>query len=302
MGYNSPMQQHNVRLLKSRIPLDALEPQKIRALAIDLDGTLLRSGAFISERTIHTLKACLDRNIKVIICTGRSLESTEPFRSAIGAEGPMVYFNGAEVIAMPERKILYTALLDLEVVDYCVDLSRSMGVYYQAYFPGIPEYPQEVLITEHPAEADQLYHKHTGIQALYRDLKSILASPGLAGCIKGMFITEPEAHEHIRQQLLERFGSRIYVVRSSKIFLEVLDARASKGRGLQGALEHYGPECAQVMAFGDEENDLSMFDRADISVAPATAKVQVLEAADLVIGSHDEDGVSAFLEDLFGLT
>jgi Cof subfamily protein (haloacid dehalogenase superfamily) len=291
------MQQKHARLVKAQ----ALEPQKIRALAIDLDGTLLRSGAFLSERTIHTLKACLDRHIKVIICTGRSLESTEPFRAAIGAEGPMVYFNGAEVIAMPERKILHTALLDLEVVDYCVDLSRSMGVYYQAYFPGIPAYPQEALITEHPAEEDRLYHEHTGIQAIYRDLKRILASPGLKGCIKGMFITDSETHEHIRQQLLERFGPRICVVRSSKTFLEILDAGASKGRGLQWVLEHYGSEYAQVMAFGDEENDLSLFDQADISVAPANAKAQVLEAADLVIGSHDEDGVAAFLEDLFSL-
>jgi Cof subfamily protein (haloacid dehalogenase superfamily) len=282
--------------------IDLLEPQKIRALAIDLDGTLLRSGAFLSKRTIHTLRTCIDRDIKVIICTGRSVESTEPFRSAIGAEGPMVYFNGAEVLDMPARKLLNTAFLDLEVVDYCVDLSRRMGIYYQAYFPGIPEHPQEVLITEYPAQEAQIYHKHTGIQALYRDLKGVLALPGLTGCIKGMFITEPESHEHIRRQLVERFGSRIYVVRSSRTFLEVLDAKASKGKGLRSILEHYGPVYAQVIAFGDEENDLSLFGAADISVAPANAKAQVLEAADLVIGSHDEDGVAVFLEDLFKLT
>lgn len=283
-------------------PKDLWEPQNIRALALDLDGTLLRSGAFLSERTIHTLKACLDRHIKVIICTGRSVESTEPFRSAIGAEGPMVYFNGAQVLDMPARKPLYTAFLDLAVVDYCVDLSRRMGLYYQVYVPGIPDHPQELLITEHPSEEAQIYHTHTGIQVIYRDLKEILASPGLQGCIKGMFIAKPEIHESIQRQLQERFGGRIYVVRSSRTFLEVLDAQASKGRGLRRALEHYGPACTPVIAFGDEENDLPLFEAADIAVAPANAKAQVRAAADLVIGSHEEDGVAAFLEEFFKLT
>jgi Cof subfamily protein (haloacid dehalogenase superfamily) len=214
----------------------------------------------------------------------------------------MVYFNGAEVVDMPAGKILNTALLDLEVVDYCVDLSRRMDVYYQAYFPGILEDPQDLLITDNLSEGADIYHKHTGIQAIGKDMKSTLAAPGLKGCIKSMFITEPELHETIRHQLLERFGSRIYVVRSSKTFLEVLDAKASKGRGLKCALEHYGPECAQVIAFGDEENDLSMFGVADISAAPANAKEQVLDAADLVIGSNEEDGVAALLENLFSLT
>ncbi|MDR2535009.1 MAG: Cof-type HAD-IIB family hydrolase [Treponema sp.] len=288
--YTDSMQNGNKRDIPSK--------ETIKALALDLDGTLLGPGALLSERAIRILKTCLDRGIKVIICTGRSIEAADQYQEAVGATGPMVYFNGAEVVDVPSRKVLYTTLLDLDVVDYCADLARRRGLYYQAYFPETSQSRGRILLTEHYAQEAEMYHKHTGIQPIIGDLKKAAAAPGITGCIKSMFISDSSLHDSIRTELQACFGSRIYIVRSSPMFLEILHAGVSKGQGLKQAMEYQGLASSQVIAFGDEENDLSMFRIAGFSAAPANAKEEVRQAADIIIDSNAEDGVAVFLENL----
>ncbi|MDR2485701.1 MAG: Cof-type HAD-IIB family hydrolase [Treponema sp.] len=278
-----------------------IDPGHIKALALDLDGTLLRPEGSLGERTVKTLKACVDHGMKAIICTGRSVEAAERYRQTLGITGPMVYFNGAEVVDMPGRSVLNAALLDTEVADYCTDLARGIGLYYQAYVPGTRGGSESILLTENYTQEADMYYKHTGVKPVIGNLKEALAAPGLKGCIKSMFISDPSTHEGIRSRLHARFGARISIVRSSPVFLEILDAQVSKGRGLTQAMEYQGLKQSQVIAFGDEENDLAMFKAAAFSAAPANAKEQVRQAADLVIGSNAEEGVAAFLEELFGL-
>ncbi|MDR3170960.1 MAG: Cof-type HAD-IIB family hydrolase [Treponema sp.] len=279
-----------------------IKPETIKALALDLDGTTLRPDNTLSARTIRALKICIDRGIRVIICTGRSIGAAEPYRLALGAVGPMVYFNGAEVVDMPGGKLLNTAFLDREVLDFCVDLSRNQGIYFQVYFPvpsgesGAPTAAGELLMAERQSEETEMYRKHTGIQAVIGDLKA--AIPGQQGCIKSMFITDPATQDLIRPKLIEQFGSRVYVTRTHPAFLEILHPRASKGLGLQHAMSYLNLAPAELIAFGDEENDLPLFTTAGFSAAPANAKESVRKAANMVIGSNGEDGVAAFLEEV----
>jgi hydroxymethylpyrimidine pyrophosphatase-like HAD family hydrolase len=118
-----------------------IDPARIKALAMDLDGTVLTPNARLGDRTIRVLKDCLRRGIGLIFCTGRSLEGAEPYRAALDARGPMVYFNGAKVVDMPGGTILGQSLLDKDTANFCVDLSRKLGVYCQIYFPGTQERP-----------------------------------------------------------------------------------------------------------------------------------------------------------------
>jgi Cof subfamily protein (haloacid dehalogenase superfamily) len=275
------------------------DPHTVKALALDLDGTALRPDTTLSERTISVLKACMGRGVQVILCTGRAVAGAERFRAAIGAEGPMVYYNGAEVVDMPSGAVLSAALLDLEAADFCVDLARRRGLHFQIFFPAVPGGPGETLMIEKDRPEAEMYRRHTGIQPVLGDLKKVIAEGGMPGCIKCMFIAEPEAQEHLRPLLAERFGGRIYVARTFPTFLEIMTAGVSKGAGLRAAMEKRGLKAADVLALGDEENDLPMFEAAGFSAAPANAKEKVREAAGVVIGSNADDGAAAFLEELF---
>jgi len=277
------------------------DPKNIKALFLDLDGTILAPGAVLSERTIRTIKACRQRGLKVIIATGRAIEGVEPFRTALGLEGPMIYCNGAVIVDMPTGRILSTTLLDKEAAAFCVDLSRETGVYYQVFFPKGFNENRTPLMTEREGPEREMYFNHAGMRAALGNLKEALKQPGLEGCIKGMFLAEREVLTTIRLKLEERFGTSVYLAHTLLTFLEIMNANVSKGQGLKLVMEHYSLKSEEVIAFGDEENDLPMFAVAGFSAAPANAKDNVKAAADMVIGSNAEDGVAAFLEEFFGL-
>ena len=268
----------------------------IKALAIDLDGTLLRPDSSISERTVKTLKLYIDRGVKIIIATGRSLESAEKFCRIIGAEGAMIFFNGAEVVEMPSQKIVYSRFLQAEVIEYCAELAKREGLYYQIYVPDSSKKQHSLLLTEKHTEQADFYYEHTGIKPAVMDFKQIIAKPGFSGAMKSMYLAEGEHHERVKKELYERFGDKICIVRSSPTYLEVLRAGVSKGSGLTHAISYYNISPDNVIAFGDEENDLSMFGTAAFAVALSNAKEEVREQADLVIGSNAEDGIAEFLE------
>jgi len=77
-------------------------------------------------------------------------------------------------------------------------------------------------------------------------------------------------------------------------------AGVSKGEGLKTVMACRGLKPEEVIAFGDEENDLPMFVAAGFSAAPSSAKENVRQAADFVFGSNAEEGLAIFLEELFG--
>jgi len=274
------------------------KPSDIKALALDLDGTVLAPGAVLSERTITAVSKCVKRGLKIIIATGRAMEAAERFRTSFGAEGPMIYYNGALVAEMPENRFLQSTLLDKKKAEFCVDLSRETGIYCQMYLFNGNRIP---LLAEQDGPEREMYHKHAGILAELVDLKAVLAQKEFSGCVKAMFLAEPELFAELRLRLDERLGKSVYIAQTLRTFLEVMDAKVSKGQGLSFVMERLSLKREDVIAFGDEENDVPMFTNAGFSVAPSNAKDAVKAKADLVIGSNAEDGVAAFLEEFFAL-
>jgi len=283
------------------------ESKQIKALAIDLDGTTLLPNGILGARTRSCLRKLVDRGIQIMISTGRAIEASEKYRSAIGAEGPMVFFNGAEVADVPCGKILHTNCINMEVVDFGADVARELKVHYQVYLPaGIspdtgekdPKQIWETLLIENYGEEAEYYFKHTGITPVIKDLKNVAALP-VNGCIKGMFIADPSLHNEICQRMNERFGDSINVMRSYPTFLEVINAGVSKGEGLRIAMEHRGLKQHEVIAFGDEENDLPMFNIAGFACVPANAREKIRDAADLIYAPNTEEGLAQYLEKTF---
>ncbi|MCL2138772.1 MAG: Cof-type HAD-IIB family hydrolase [Treponema sp.] len=274
---------------------------QIKALAIDLDGTALLPDSSMGERTIQCLKKLIANNIQIIFCTGRAIESSCRYYNAIGASGPMVFFNGAEVAEIPEVKIISSSLLNLKAVDFALDLARKTDSHFQVFLP-----PQEdgkksweqLFIDKQRPEAE-MYRQHTGIRAIEADLKKVIAMPELKGAVKAMFIAEPKRIAVLRKKIIDCLGSSIYTAISFPSFLEIMSADASKGKGLRTVLQHRGLSPNEVIAIGDEENDLPMFAVAGYSAAPSSARENIRRAADFVFGSNAEEGLAAFLEKMF---
>ena len=285
-----------------------IDPAKIKAIAIDLDGTTLLPDTTMGIRTKICLQRLISKGMQVIVATGRAIEASEIYLKAAGAKGPMVFFNGAEVVDIPSGKRLYTNYIDIDVVDFGIDIAHSLGVHYQIYLPaGIsmetgkpdPEQKSETLLIDRYGEEAQFYYEHTKITPVVRDLKKTAAMPDLKKCIKGMYIADPSLHDEIRKRMYERFGERINIFRSFPTFLEVINAGVSKGEGLKIAMKYRGLKPEEVIAFGDEENDLSMFKAAGFCAAPQSAREKIRKAAGIIYGPIEEEGLAQYLEEMF---
>jgi len=285
-----------------------IDPKIIKALAIDLDGTTLMPGGILGEKTRTCLKKLIKNGMQIIISTGRAIEAAEKYRSVIDATGPMVFFNGAEVADVPSGEILHTNCISMDVVDYGTDIARELGIHYQVYLPARispdtgmtdPDQKWEALIIEKYGKDAEYYQQHTGIIPVVKDLKKIASLP-INGCIKGMFIADPSLHDEIRKRMKNRFGDKITVMRSFPTFLEVINNGVSKGEGLRIAMEHRGLKKEEVIAFGDEENDVPMFEIAGFACVPENARDKIREEADFIYGSVTKEGLAFFLEELFG--
>jgi len=273
----------------------------IKALAIDLDGTVLGPGGVLSGRTINVVNKCMQRGLRIIISTGRSIEGAEPYRASLGVSGPAIYCNGAVVADMPKGIILNSLLMDKKAADFCVDLSRETGIYCQIYFLGNDAPARMSLIAEKDSEGREIYHKQTGLLAEIMDLKEALQLCKKDGCVKTMFIADPALLAEIRPKLEEGLGKSVYMTHTQWNYLELMNANVSKGKGLQFTMDRLSLRKEEVIAFGDDENDAPMSDAAGLFIAPSNAKEKVKEKAGLVIGSNTEDGVAVFLEEFFKL-
>jgi len=280
-----------------------IEPSTIKAIAIDLDGTALLPDTSMGERTAQCLQRLIKRGMQVIFCTGRAIESSARYYSAIGAKGPMVFFNGAEIVDVPEVKLIGSRLLSPDVAAFGIDLARDMGIHCQIYLPPQKkaggESGWEALLIAKQCPESEMYRRHTGITPVVADLKAAIA--GIEGCIKIMFIAEPPLLDEAKRAMAGRFGGEIYMARSFPTFLDIMSTGVSKGEGLKTAMSCRGLKPEEVIAFGDEENDLPMFTVAGFSAAPSSAKEKVRQAADFVFGPNAEEGLAAFLEERFGL-
>lgn len=108
---------------------------------------------------------------------------------------------------------------------------------------------------------------------------------------KGILLGEPEQVANIQPQAEAEFGNRFTVIRSMPFMLEIMPQGVDKGWGLAQLTQYLGLKPANVIAFGDEHNDLDMFDFAGVSVAMANGQNVVKNHADYVTASNDDDGV-----------
>ncbi|HOJ98678.1 MAG TPA: Cof-type HAD-IIB family hydrolase [Termitinemataceae bacterium] len=271
--------------------------QNIRALALDLDGTILHTDASLGTYTKETLRLCIEQGITLIFCTGRSPEGAEAYRAAIGASGPMVFYNGACVVDVPAGEVLQTTLLEKEVVLACLSLVRKEDLHFQVYTP------DNRLYYERDRPEAGAYEKRTGVHGTVVDIERLFTAPPRGtphgscypGVIKAMVIASPEQLSLVERFLDERYGPAVYHTRSHDTYLEILSPAVSKGKALARALELRGLTKEQTLAFGDGENDLPLLDVAACLVAPENADPRLKERACQVVPSCDEEGPARFI-------
>lgn len=270
-------------------------------VVFDLDGTLLNRESEISDFTSETLRLLTENDIAYTVATGRTLHGARAILDGHSFPLPQAYKNGV-MIWHPETQnyssgaTLTPAELD-NVVSACLaqrltpfvftlDEDHESTVYHP---PLVSEIERELV------EAISI-EQHKRISPL----------DDLPGDATVTHVNAIGASESIRA-VLSSVDEEPHLVAYSGVaiegeqwrWLDVHHSDASKGGAIETLKALLGIE--RVICFGDSDNDLSMFEAADESYAPANANDRIKSVATAVIGHHDEEGIAHFLRKRFAL-
>ncbi|MCA5012742.1 MULTISPECIES: sugar-phosphatase [unclassified Enterococcus] len=262
----------------------------VKLVAIDIDGTLLDSNRKITPKVKETLQKANEKGIYIVLCTGRPLPGVKDQLTELDLYGDNDYvitYNGSLVQATKTNKIIseyslsYDDFLEIEL------MSRKVGTHLHTI-------DDKAIYTANRDIGKYTVHEAylVGMPLKYRTVEEM--TPDLS-IIKMMMIDEPEILDKAISQLPEEFSNKYTTVKSTDFYYEILNKEASKGNALAKLADHLGIQQSEVMAIGDNENDLSMIEYAGIGVAMGNATESVKQAADIQTSSNDEDGVAEVL-------
>lgn len=259
----------------------------IRAVAVDVDGTLAGSDHRVSPRNNRALAALRDRGVAPIIITGRSRTGARAIARHAGLTAPVISCNGAVVEDPVTGECLWERHLDPTVVKAVLDVAERTGLTAHLWTPS------GLHASERDASARLLEHM-LGEKISVGDLRPLVHEPVLKAMVGG----DPADLDRVGETLTTAVST---LGRSLDEFYEVSAPGASKAAALASVLERLDIRWRQCMGIGDGENDLEWLRSCGLPVAVANARPSVQKVAVEVIGHHREDAVAAYLERVFGL-
>ncbi|WP_258115556.1 sugar-phosphatase [Levilactobacillus yiduensis] len=259
----------------------------IKLIAIDIDGTLLNEKNELAQETIDAVQAAKAQGIKVVLCTGRPLTGVQPYLDAMGISGDDQYaitFNGsvAQTISgkvLTNHSLTYDDYIDLE------SLSRKLQSHFQI------ETPEHIYTANKNISAYTIAESYL-VRMLIR-YREVSETPRDLTISKAMFVDDPKVIDHVKANMPQSFKDRFSVVQSAPYFIEVMNSHASKGGTLGELATQLGLTADNVMALGDQGNDLSMITYAGMGVAMGNAIAEIKDAAQAVTLTNAENGVAA---------
>lgn len=257
-----------------------------RLIALDLDGTLLRSDHTISPRSRQALQRAMDAGIHVTLASGRSYASMQPWVEDLGVVAPVISYQGAMVTDPLSGKRLFQRLLAVDLVDKVRAFARARDLCLSVYC-------DDVIYVEEKRHSDAFYERWFGLP--WRIVPDVIAALP-AEPIKFILIGEGPELDAVQPEVVERFGGRMQILRSHEYFLEGLALGTTKGTALAWVADALGIPREQTLACGDAGNDRAMVAWAGLGVAMANGSDEVKTVADLIAPSSDDDGVAQIIE------
>ncbi|AOM82731.1 Cof-type HAD-IIB family hydrolase [Salisediminibacterium beveridgei] len=277
--------------------------ENIWLIASDMDGTLLKDGWSISKENISAIRHAQNKGIQFIVATGRDyFEASGPLKQA-GLSLPAVCVNGADVRGI-NGEILHRQGIDSNLLKPVRKALENEGMYYEVYtsdgaFTNNREDGLKLVVDLLMSSGEFSSHADAAKLAEMRfDNGSIrmvksydeLTGTGGPDILKLLAFSKDEtSRERVKEQLA---FLDVAVSASAKDNIEITHRNATKGNGVKFFAASLGIEPDQIMAIGDNLNDLSMFDAAGLGVAMGNASEAVKKVSDIETLTNDKHGVA----------
>jgi Cof subfamily protein (haloacid dehalogenase superfamily) len=266
-----------------------LDARAVRAVAMDLDGTVLDETFTPSARTAAAIAAAEAAGIACLIATGRMFVSARRIAAQLGIRRPLVCYQGALVADPVSGEVLVHRPIEAPLAR---EILRAMPTEHARHSN---LYIDDELYVWEENEATLRYSQVSGVEMhIVGPLADWIERP----TTKIVTVGRPDDMDVLRDELQPRFGSRAFIAKSLPYFLEFAAPGVSKASGLALLADLLGFSAEQAVAVGDAENDREMLDWAGCGLAVANASDLLKGEADAVIPSVHDDGVAQLLEAL----
>ena len=278
---------------------DSDRPYKM--IAIDLDGTLLGPRGEVTPRAKAAVHRALSAGLLVCFATGRNWTESKTVLDAVEHYASAVFAGGAMVIDTQKQVTLHRMMM-------APDLARDVSRVFESEGHAVLALQDtgaagvDYLVTG-DLPLNEATTQWMGLTDAAVRRVGRLADDAHEHTVRVGIVAPRDEVRHCMRLLDAAFGDRIVqqdlaVPAYGVDVLEVFDVAVNKWEGILHVARRHGIEPAEIVAIGDDVNDLPMLRQAGLGVAMGNARAEAKAAAKLVIGTNAEEGLARFLEEL----
>ncbi len=272
----------------------------IRLVAIDIDGTLLDPQFQISRRNLEALRAAHESGIEIMLATGRRYDYALPVAQELGIPAWLISSNGA-LVRSTEGDTFYADRLPATT-------ARKLILNMDEFRPNavlvFDRQGHDALILEQEHTLNRSISRWIENNSAYIRYVARLEEALTEDPIQAMYCGDIEAMKAAQARLSQAgFLDEISILRTQYDYrnlciLDILNAGCTKGHALRRWAEQHGILREQIMAIGDNYNDLEMLEFAGLPVVMGNASEELKRSHWRVTASNAESGVAAALEEV----
>lgn len=259
----------------------------------DLDGTLLNKQKQITPLTYQTLKEWTDKGHKLVLCSGRALDSVINVRETLGlgkfSNMYLIGYNGGEIYDCTTQTLLNRIALSYDEAKKCFEIAKRHNIHIQTF-------SDTHIITAKEDEEIIYYKKAVHTPVIYDENFIVHLDKEPCKCL-AIFLHNKELMETFTNEIKHELGQEVNVMTSTPHFIEMFPINSGKGFSVKWLCKYLNIPLENSLAAGDEMNDVSMLEAAGISIAMLNGRAFVKELADIVTESdHNNDGLVPILK------
>lgn len=269
-----------------------------RLLAINIDGTLLRSNGRLQKGTKEAIDFVRDKEVYVTLYTSRNFQSAERIAKALKLESILITHSGSFLSSSLDTPFIQNRLSEektFNLVQVLEHFDCNIRITHERFSLGNRrKLSSNVIARAVLSNADPVFYPIQFVESLGDTLRD---EPVSAPKID-VFFSNKEEKDRTLQTIREEFDD-VSVSECSDYRIEILPLGASKLHGLQLLGEHLNIELHEMVAIGDSIDDIEVLEHVGLGVAMGNAPLSVKHAADWITRSNNENGVTYMIKEHF---
>ncbi len=280
-----------------------MNSQPIRLLALDIDGTLLDPQFKITAENLAALRGAHAAGVEIVLATGRRHDYALPVAQEIGIPCWLISSNGA-LVRSSAGETFYSDLLPASTA---ARLIRHMDGFRGHAVLTFDRKGNDALVLERIEELNQSISRWLQVNSPFIQYVSPLEEALIEDPIQAMYCGRVARMEEAQKRLVEaEFLSEISILKTQYdhrdlCILDILNHGCSKGNALRRWAEKHAIPREQIMAIGDNFNDLEMLEFAGVAVVMGNASHELKQSGWKVTASNAENGVAKAVKEILGL-